>query len=116
MKLKKNSTEKKLRGAYYTPLRLANAMVKFFSQEEIRAVLEPSCGDGVFLESLVAQGMMERISSVTAVEINSEEAEKVKNIYRDYRQVEVFQEDFFQFYQKLFSRIYSPKKVYSKLH
>ena len=35
MKLKENSSEQKLRGAYYTPLKLANAMVKLFVSEKI---------------------------------------------------------------------------------
>ena len=52
MKLKKDSTEQKLRGAYYTPLQLANAMVELFAAQNIDRVLEPSCGDGVFFQSL----------------------------------------------------------------
>ena len=35
MKLKKDSSEQKLRGAYYTPLRLANAMVSLFAPEKM---------------------------------------------------------------------------------
>ena len=74
MKLKKDSSEQKLRGAYYTPLRLANAMVSLFAPENIQTVLEPSCGDGVFLDSLFSAGLMEQISMIKAVEIESEEA------------------------------------------
>ena len=39
MKLKENSSEQKLRGAYYTPLKLANAMVKLFVSEKINTIL-----------------------------------------------------------------------------
>ena len=46
MKLKKDNSGQKLRGAYYTPLQLANAMVRLFAHENIQTVLEPSCGDG----------------------------------------------------------------------
>jgi len=47
MKLKENNSAQKLRGAYYTPLPLAEMMVKLFSSDEsIKTVLEPSCGDG----------------------------------------------------------------------
>ena len=49
MQLKKNNTKQKLRGAYYTPIQLANEMVSLFASEKISSVLEPSCGDGVFL-------------------------------------------------------------------
>ena len=52
MRLKKNSSEQKLRGAYYTPLQIADAMVGLFASQNISTVLEPSCGDGVFLDSL----------------------------------------------------------------
>ena len=38
MKLKKDSSEQKLRGAYYTPLRLANAMVSLFAPENIQTM------------------------------------------------------------------------------
>ncbi len=52
MRLKKDSSKQKLRGAYYTPLQLANAMVSLVISDNIKSVLEPSCGDGVFLDSL----------------------------------------------------------------
>ena len=53
MKLKENNSAQKLRGAYYTPLPLAEMMVKLFSSDEsIKTVLEPSCGDGVFIDAL----------------------------------------------------------------
>ena len=64
MKLKKDSTEQKLRGAYYTPLQLANAMVSLFARERIGTVLEPSCGDGVFLDSLVQLDMLARVDAL----------------------------------------------------
>ena len=50
MKLKKDNTKEKLRGAYYTPLTLAEKMIDFFVKDKnIRSILEPSCGDGVFI-------------------------------------------------------------------
>ena len=81
MKLKKYSTDQKLRGAYYTPLQLANAMVGFFAHKNISSVLEPSCGDGVFLDSLRQMGLLEHIPSITAVEIDPVEAEKTRAHY-----------------------------------
>ena len=100
MKLKKDSSEQKLRGAYYTPLRLANAMVSLFAPENIQTVLEPSCGDGVFLDSLVSVGLMEQISMIQAIEIESEEANKVAERYKETKNVDVICEDFFDFYQR----------------
>lgn len=99
MKLKKDSSEQKLRGAYYTPLRLANAMVSLFAPENIQTVLEPSCGDGVFLDSLFSVGLMEQISKIQAIEIEREEANKVAKRYNETKNVEVICEDFFDFYQ-----------------
>ena len=69
MRLKKDSSEQKLRGAYYTPLQLANAMVSLVASQNIANVLEPSCGDGVFLDSLASLNLLDGIPDVTAVEI-----------------------------------------------
>lgn len=100
MKLKKDSTEQKLRGAYYTPLQLANAMVSLFAHERIGTVLEPSCGDGVFLDSLAQMDMLGRVDALTAVEIDPEEAEKVRTSYRGQNNVQVCTEDFFKYYAR----------------
>ena len=54
MILKEDSSEQKLRGAYYTPLKLAKKMVDFFKDDlSIKSILEPSCGDGVFVDALL---------------------------------------------------------------
>lgn len=108
MKLKKDSSEQKLRGAYYTPLQLANAMVKLCISQNIHTILEPSCGDGVFLDSLKQLSLIEKMNSVDAVEIESDEARKVQNNYLDYQNVHVLNEDFFEFY----SRMVSTQKQY----
>ena len=101
MRLKKDSTEQKVRGAYYTPLQLADAMVGLFASENICSVLEPSCGDGVFLDSLNDTGMIDRISIIQAVEIEKDEAEKVQIRYADKKNVEVCNEDFFDFFKRV---------------
>lgn len=100
MKLKKDSTEQKLRGAYYTPLQLANAMVELFATENIDKVLEPSCGDGVFIDSMREQNLLEKVSLFTAVELDETEAKKVKRKYKSEKNVEVVNDDFFNFYNK----------------
>lgn len=100
MKLKKDSSEQKLRGAYYTPLRLANAMVSLFAPENIQTVLEPSCGDGVFLDSLGPVGLIDKVAKIQAVEIEKDEANKVADRYKERNNVDVICEDFFDFYQR----------------
>ena len=104
MKLKKDSTEQKLRGAYYTPLQLANAMVSLFVRERIGTVLEPSCGDGVFLDSLAQMDMLGRVNALTAVEIEPDEAEKVRTSYQGHNNVQVFTEDFFKYYGRVLGK------------
>ncbi len=105
MKLKNDSSEQKLRGAYYTPLRLANAMVSLFVPENIQTVLEPSCGDGVFLDSLNSVGLMEQLSAIQAIEIENDEAIKVAERYSDKKNVNVVCEDFFDFYQRNYKKV-----------
>lgn len=100
MKLKENSSEQKLRGAYYTPLKLANAMVKLFVSEKINTILEPSCGDGVFIEALYQQNIISNNQEITAIEIEKEEAQKVNFNFKNQKNVNVYNEDFFEFYKR----------------
>ena len=104
MRLKKDSSEQKLRGAYYTPLQLAKAMVEFFVPKSVRTVLEPSCGDGVFLDSLVLSGLFESIMRIDAVEIEPDEATKVKENYDNRDSVHVYCEDFFEYYTRALNK------------
>ena len=98
MKLKTNSTSQKLRGAYYTPGQLAKAMVGLFSYENIHTILEPSCGDGVFLDCMQEEGYLNH--RIAAVEIESEEAAKVAVRYADNLNISVANRDFFEFYDE----------------
>ena len=79
MQLIENATVQKLRGAYYTP----PAIAKFILQWGINGskdlnILEPSCGDGVFLECIANNRMF--YNSVTAVEYEAKEAKKARAI------------------------------------
>lgn len=100
MRLKKDSSDQKLNGAYYTPLQLAEAMIAFFANKDFAHILEPSCGDGIFVDCLSSAGVLSKASEITAVEINKEEAEKVRNRYKGNSNVKVFAEDFFDFYNR----------------
>ena len=108
MRLRKDSSEQKLRGAYYTPLQLAKTMVNLCASDNIHSVLEPSCGDGVFIDSLRQLHLIKQIGIIDAVEIEPEEAKKVKCNYRNYQNVHVLKEDFFEFY----SRVVNTKMQY----
>ena len=70
MILKADSSEQKLRGAYYTPLKLAEKIVELFKNDlSIKTILEPSCGDGVFIDALLELQFLSEKNSVTAIEI-----------------------------------------------
>ena len=94
MQLIENATDQKLRGAYYTP----PAIAKFILQWGINGcndlnILEPSCGDGVFLECMGNNGMS--YNSVTAIEYEEKEAEKARAI--TLHDSEVINADFHRF-------------------
>lgn len=46
MRLKKDSSEQKLRGAYYTPLQLADAMVELFASQNFSWLCQSRRLDG----------------------------------------------------------------------
>lgn len=99
MKLKEDSSTQKLRGAYYTPLPLAEMMVKLFTNRtDCNSVLEPSCGDGVFLDALIKADGIKQYANVEAIEIDGTEAKKVKERMASYENVKVINKDFFDFY------------------
>lgn len=76
MKFKSDQTVDKLRGGYYTPQHLADYIVNWTVRERSESVLEPSCGDGVFIQALKNVKVHDSID-ITAFEIVEEEAEKV---------------------------------------
>lgn len=100
MLLKNEATNEKLRGAYYTPDILAEFIVNLFKDDikkkKIKTILEPSCGDGVFLKYLSKVGSIKNVEKVLAVELDKEEAIKAKNKIRS--NMEVINDDFIKLY------------------
>ena len=79
MKLIKNATAEKLRGGFYTPIPIAAFILKWgINGSSEYDILEPSCGDGVFLEQLKEN--KHNFKSVTAIEFDEVEAEKADKI------------------------------------
>lgn len=79
MNFKERETEQKLRGGYYTPLSIAELLSQWVLSQGARTILEPSCGDGIFLHALHARLATAALSSpvaIEAVEIVAAEAEK----------------------------------------
>lgn len=56
-----NESEQKLRGGYYTPEDLATFIAKWVSKKSPEYILEPSCGDGVFIKAFYNIGYTERL-------------------------------------------------------
>ena len=73
MNFKALETPKKLRGGYYTPPDLAHFLVSWVEKISPARTLEPSCGDGVFLEAMISRQLP---GKVLAFELDSTEAEK----------------------------------------
>lgn len=79
MKLIKNATSEKLRGGFYTPEKIATFMLKWAINGSTNSdILEPSCGDGVFLEQLKEN--KHKYNSITAIEFDKVEAKKADKI------------------------------------
>ena len=76
MNFKELETPEKLRGGYYTPSDLATFLVRWVKNIQPARVLEPSCGDGVFLKAI---GSLKIQPEVLAFELDGAEARKAKS-------------------------------------
>ena len=70
-----NETAQKLRGGYYTPFDLALFLTRWVAEITPRRILEPSCGDGVFMES-IAEVSAVRNAHIMGFELEPDEAAK----------------------------------------
>jgi adenine-specific DNA methylase len=70
---KRLETAQKLRGGYYTEPDIAAFLAAWVLEKQPRAILEPSCGDGAFIEAIARLGH-KSITSLVACEIDPEEA------------------------------------------
>jgi adenine-specific DNA methylase len=79
MKLIEEATAEKLRGGFYTPEPIAAFILKWGINGSIDYdILEPSCGDGVFIEQLKENN--HKFKSITAIEFDEAEAAKANKI------------------------------------
>ena len=70
-----DQTAQKLRGGYYTPLDLAAFISRWVRDLEPQRVLEPSCGDGVFLQAMADVGGFDD-TDIVGFELDTDEARK----------------------------------------
>ena len=81
---------KKELGSFYTPQNLADWIVKkIISQKVVHSVLEPSCGDGVFIDSLYKQ--LSELPKVTVVDVDKNAVTKV---CKKFSKINVVNDDF----------------------
>ena len=94
MQLFENASEQKLRGGYYTPPQIAMFLLQWgVTDMSCPDILEPSCGDGVFIEQ--AKKLNLDFSSFTGVEYDAEEADKASGI--SLHDTNVLNRDFHEF-------------------
>ena len=94
MQLIEDASAQKLRGAYYTPPAIASFILHWGINGSTDAdILEPSCGDGVFLEQMARENML--FHHATAVEYEAVEADKARAI--GLHDSEVINSDFHRF-------------------
>lgn len=78
----KNESEQKLRGGYYTPLDLARFITRWTLEKRPKTLLEPSCGDGIFVQTISEIDFASRFS-FTGLEILAKEAAKARKRCRN---------------------------------
>ena len=95
------ASSKKLRGGYYTPSEICDFLCRWVIHKPNASVLEPSCGDGAFVEAIYQQ--LQCIGSdyrnITFIELNAIEADKVRAKLRKLgmdHEKNVWTVDFFQ--------------------
>jgi adenine-specific DNA methylase len=86
MKLIADATPDKLRGGFYTPEPIAEFILRWgINGSKDFDILEPSCGDGVFLEQLQKHKL--KYKSITAIELDEIEALKAEKITLKNKQI-----------------------------
>lgn len=90
-----NESPTKLRGGYYTDPRIARFLARWVFEIEPQRILEPSCGDGVFLGA-AASVSQARECFILGIEKNPAEADKAAKTARNLKHLkaEILSRDF----------------------
>jgi adenine-specific DNA methylase len=91
MNFKINEREQKLRGGYYTEPLITDFLIRWVKAIKPKSILEPSCGDGAFLES-IQRMKVPSAKRIVGVELDPAEAAKAKA--RTKLKVEIVNGDF----------------------
>ena len=89
----KKKREDKISGSYYTPYSIVRFMIDYLLREQksYQTILEPSAGDGRFLEVFQT---LPGIAELTAVEIDEE---KANDLHKRYPSIPIIHSDFLRF-------------------
>lgn len=88
-------SDQKLRGGFYTNPAIASFLTKWVKVSKPKSLLEPSCGDGVFLEA-IEEARITSLKRIIACELDEQEATKAVN--RTTLPVQVQKTDFLRWY------------------
>ena len=109
MKLKNESSKRKLLGIYYTPKTAADFIVKWaLKSSGPRFILEPSCGNGTFIESIInywKNGLAHNKFSCLGIDIDITETRLVQKKFKKFSNIQIEQADFFDVYNNLLNGI-----------
>lgn len=99
MNFRENESASKLRGGYYTDPEIASFLLRWVLQIHPKRILEPSCGDGVFMRSL-ARLESHFVESLVGFEIEPAEAAKARDAGTQLQdtKVEIFVGDFLEWF------------------
>lgn len=98
MNIRGEQSAQKLRGGYYTPDDIADFLVSWILKDNQSArILEPSAGDGVFIDSLLRLDFRGR---AFAVELLQEEGMKIVQRVNEQSNYSIFLEDFYDYYER----------------
>lgn len=110
--MKAEITEQKLRGGYYTPKPITDFITKWGINSNKISVLEPSCGDGNFIESIIERlkkmnALNEEITeNLQGIEFDPQEAAKtiarINELGISNRNNLIRNDDFFNYYNQIF--------------
>lgn len=99
-----NESAQKLRGGYYTPPPIARFLTRWvLDGHRAKAVLEPSCGDGVFIDAMSQPGVTPP-TAVVACELDAAEASKARTRGRAALDLKVLPTDFLEWALARFDR------------
>jgi tRNA1(Val) A37 N6-methylase TrmN6 len=77
-----NAETQKLTGSFYTESKIAETMVNWAVRNKNDSILEPSFGDGIFVDKSINRliSLGNNVPAITAVEIQKEVADQFKNL------------------------------------